>query len=624
MEGMVKAGRPWRLAGFLCAVVALSLGCARQTWKRDDVMTWEGCCKGADACLALLQEVHGPDTGERRLPPEQECAAWKLGPTGEDVVPQLIALLHNADRRVRGGAALALAAMEEKARQAVPALLDAYEREPGGMALHALSSLDDARAAPAIVRHLMESPTSTLEHLGPTLAPVLLVVLENPESSWEALVRVRYVLARRASTLTETFVPRLRTLLARELAEPTLLRPPGTSCPSAPAPGCEAIFDGCTPRAAYVASVLAAYERQGAKAAPEVLQALQRGDARLTPVALQALVAFENPVAVPEVLQQLAVPECRARALTSLASLGPVARPAATEPLLRLLATGEEGWERARAAEALGRVGDSAALKALRQAVYEPHSEVQAAAVRALGSYTFRAHAEELEPLFQQVLTTHASPVARSHARWALQALSGEEVQPASPSEPASVLPGRGPDWQRCQGPTSLHLHWEKPKAPSREGPCADVPGADFASVLEAMGEACLVGRDFGEFGGTLEVHEVGRVTVLEEPHANPLQAVRMHGTLVVVEGLAHLFGGDGLLVRVEASEGRWRATPWVELPGAPLAHGLDEAGNLVVGTTNQRLDEVVCGRAGASVPAHVLRVTVDGRLAPVEPDGRP
>nr|WP_249344434.1 HEAT repeat domain-containing protein [Corallococcus exiguus] len=364
---------------------------------------------------------------------------------------------------------------------------------------------------------------------------------------------------------------------------------------------------------------MAAYERQGATAAPEVLQARQRGDARLTPVALQALVAFENPVAVPEVLQQLAVPECRARALTSLASLGPVARPAATEPLLRLLATGEEGWERARAAEALGRVGDSTALKALRQAVYEPHSEVQAAAVRALGSSTFRAHAEELEPLFQQVLTTHASPVARSHARWALQALSGEEVRPASPSEPASVLPGRGPDWQMCQGPTSIHLHWEKPKAPSREGPCADVPGGDSASVLEAMGEACLVGRDDGEFGGTLEVHEAGRVTVLEEPHANPLQAVRMHGTLVVVEGLAHLFGGDGRLVRVEVSEGRWRATPWVELPGAPLAHGLDEAGNLVVGTTNQRLDEVVCGRAGASAPAHVLRVTVDGRLTPVE-----
>nr|WP_249344900.1 HEAT repeat domain-containing protein [Corallococcus exiguus] len=209
-------------------------------------MTWEGCCKGADACLALLQEVHGPGTGERRLPPEQECAAWKLGRAGEDVVPQLIALLHHADRRVRGGAALALAAMEEKARQAVPALLDAYEREPREMALHALSSLDDERAAPAIVRHLMESPTSTLEHLGPALAPVLLEVLENPESSWEALVRVRYVLARRASMLTESFVPRLRTLLARELAEPTLLRPPGTSCPSVPAPGCEAIFDGCT------------------------------------------------------------------------------------------------------------------------------------------------------------------------------------------------------------------------------------------------------------------------------------------------------------------------------------------------------------------------------------------
>ncbi|GEL75628.1 HEAT repeat domain-containing protein [Myxococcus virescens] len=624
MDGELKSGCPRWLAGLVSAVVALALGCARQTWKKEDVMTWEGCCKGADACLALLQEVHGPDTGEQWLSPEQSCAAWKLGREGEDVVPRLIPLLRHADRRVRGGAAQALAKMEEKATDALPALIEAYAREPGGMALHALASLDDERAAPAIVRYLLESPTSALAHLGPTLAPVLLDVLENPESSWEELVLVRHVLSRRASMYTETFVPRLRALLARELEEPTLRRSPGTACPSAPAPGCEAVFDACTPRAAYVASVLAAYGRQGAKAAPEALQALQRADVRLTPVALQALVAFGSPAAVPGVLEQLAVPECRARALASLVSLGDVARPVATEPLLRLLATGEEGWERARAAEALGRVGDAAALEALRQAVYAPHSEVQAAAVDALGSYAFHTHAEELVPLLQRVVTTHASPVARSHARLALEGLAEQEVRHAESIDCTCIIPGRSGGWTLCEGHTSLHLHWEKPKAPPRGSPCAAVPGGDSASVLEAMGEACLVGWDDGEFGGTLEVHEAGRVTVLEEPRANPLRVVRMHGALVVVEGLAHMYGGAGRLVRVDASEGRWRATPWVTLPGAPMAYALDDAGDLVVGTTNQRLDAVVCGRAGTFAPAHVVRVTGDGRLASVEPDGRP
>ncbi|GEL75617.1 HEAT repeat domain-containing protein [Myxococcus virescens] len=622
MEGGGKSGRHRWVAGLVCMVVALSLGCSRR-WKREDTRTWESCCEGADACLALLQELHGPDTGEKWLPPEQACAAWKLGQVGEDVVPHLILLLRHADRRVRGGAAQALANMEEKAKGALPALLRAYEREPGGMALHALSSLDDERAAPAIVRHLLESPTSTLEHLGPTLAPVLLDVLENPESSWEELVLVRYVLARRASAYTETSVPRLRTLLARELAEPTLRRPPGTSCPSAPVPSCEAIFDGCTPRAAYVASVLAAYARRGAEAAPEALQALQRADVRLTPVALQALVAFESPAAVPEVLHQLAVPECHARALTSLASLGDVARPAATVPLLWLLATGKEGWVRARAAEALGRVGDAAALEALRQAVDAPHSEVQAAAVYALGSYAFRAHAEELVPLLQRVVTTHASPVARSHARLALQGLAEQEVRHAESIDCARIIPGRSGGWTLREGHTSVQLHWGKPKAPPRGSPCAAVRGGDSASVLEAMGEACLVGWDDGEFGGALEVHEAGRVTVLEEPQANPLRVVRMHGALVVVEGLAHMYGGAGRLVRVDSSEGRWRATPWVTLPGAPMAYALDGGGDLVVGTTNQRLDAVVCGRAGTTAPAHVVRVTEGGRLVPVEPDGR-
>ncbi|WP_141619452.1 HEAT repeat domain-containing protein [Myxococcus sp. AB036A] len=625
MEGKVTSGRPRWLAGLVCVVVALSMGCSRP-WKREDTRTWEGCCEGTDACLALLQELQGPDTGEKWLPPEQACAAWKLGREGEDVVPRLVPLLRHSDRRVRGGAAQALAKMEGKATGAVPALIEAYEREPGGLVLHALASLDDERAAPAIVRHLLESPTSVLEHLGPTLAPVLLDVLANPESSWEALVLVRHVLTRRASMYTGTFVPRLRTLLARELEEPTLRRPPGTHCPSAPAPSCEAVFDACTPRAAYVASVLAAHARQGAKGEPEALQALQRADVRLTPVALQALVAFERPAAVPGVLEQLAVPECRARALASLVSLGGVARPAATEPLLQLLATGKEGWERARAAEALGRVGDAAALEPLRQAVYAPHSEVQAAAVYALGSYSFHAHAEELVPLFQQVVATHASPVARSHARLALEGLSGQEVQPAESIDCARLIPipGRSGEWTLREGHTSVQLHWDKPKALPPGSPCAAVPGGDSASVLEAMGEACLVGWDDGEFGGTLEVHEAGRVTVLEEPQANPLHVVRMHGALVVVEGLAHMFGGAGSLVRVEASEGRWRAIPWVTLPGAPMAYALDGAGDLVVGTTDQRLDAIVCGRVGAFTPAHVVRVTGDGRLAPIAPDTRP
>ncbi|CAM4535820.1 MULTISPECIES: HEAT repeat domain-containing protein [Myxococcus] len=622
MERELKSGRPRWLTGLVCVAVVLALGCSRP-WKREDSRTWEGCCQGADACLALLQELHGPDTGEKWLPPEQACAAWKLGREGEGVVPRLIPLLRHPERRVRGGAAQALANMGEKATGALPALIEAYEREPGGLALHALSSLDDERAAPAIVRHLLESPTSALEHLGPTLAPVLFDALENPESSWEALVLVRHVLSRRASMHTETFVPRLRTLLARELEESTLRRPPGTSCPSAPAPGCEAVFDACTPRAAYVASVLAAHAREGAKGEPEALQALQRADVRLTPVALQALVAFRSPAAVPGVLEQLAVPECRARALASLVSLGDVARPAATEPLLRLLATGKEGWERARAAEALGRVGDAAAFEALRQAVDAPHSEVQAAAVDALGSYAFREHAEELGPLLQRVGTTHASPVARSHARLAMQGLAEQEVQHAESIDCARIIPGRSGGWTLNEGHTSVQLHWDKPKAPPQGSPCAAVPGGDSASVLEAMGEACLVGWDDGEFGGTLEVHEAGRVTVLEEPRANPLVVVRMHDALVVVEGLAHMYFGAGRLVRVDASEGRWRATPWVTLPGAPMAYALDEAGDLVVGTTDQRLDAFVCGRAGTFAPAHVVRVTRDGRLAPVEPDGR-
>ncbi|ADO70287.1 uncharacterized protein STAUR_2483 [Stigmatella aurantiaca DW4/3-1] len=108
----------------------------------------------------------------------------------------------------------------------------------------------------------------------------------------------------------------------------------------------------------------------------------------------------------------------------------------------------------------------------------------------------------------------------------------------------------------------------------------------------------------------------------MEEPQANPLQAVRMHGTLVVVESLAHLWrcGASGACRSVRG------AVACQAVGGTPRrAAGTraGEAGNLVVGTTNQRLDEVVRGRVGAFAHAHVLRVTGDGRVAPFESDGR-
>ncbi|RJS15746.1 hypothetical protein DRW03_32165 [Corallococcus sp. H22C18031201] len=100
-----------------------------------------------------------------------------------DVVSRLIPLLRHSYRRIRGAAAYALAAMGRKARMVVPALLDAHERDANGMALAALSFLDGARADPAIRRLVIASRMSALERLGPTLVPVLMEVLENPESS---------------------------------------------------------------------------------------------------------------------------------------------------------------------------------------------------------------------------------------------------------------------------------------------------------------------------------------------------------------------------------------------------------------------------------------------------------
>lgn len=632
------------LTVLLSLVLVAGSGCSRA--RRGERTDWEHCCEGLEACLALLQNVSGPDPGQvmplRWLPEEQRCAAENLGREKERAVPSLVPLLDHPDSRVRGGAAYALGQLSPIPPAVVSALLPAAEREPGGYAMAALGRADDVRALPLLRRHLEQIPYPVLADLRLNVLPVLLEVLEDASSSQERLMRVSAAMADKRATEPE-WLPRLRALLRRELDEPTLRRPPDASCPVPPVQGCQVVFDGCTPRAAHIAWALSNVlinRRKSVQAEDlvELREAVQRGDPRLTPIALAALVTAYDTAAVGPLLKELEVPACRSDALLALGSLGWVdskAREEMAPPLLALLDSDAEPWVRASALHGLRDLDDESAWGPLRRALESNHSEIQEAALRALGEGLEKRHEGELVPILERIARTTRSPSLWDLAPRMLAAHRPppkEEprgagvavVEGRSPEEPGGWMPctpakTRGEDLEVTVGSETVRIRPAEDGLPTvGQGACEGHPDSLHADLLEPVGSACFVGHGRGEFGGSLWISEKGRM--LRVPGiANPKAIVSPHGSLVVVDNLWHL-GTNGSLMWIEPSgpEG-WSPTQWLQLPSVALGYGYTRSGDLVVVTMGRSLDDSKHCEASGGFWGYVLRVTPDGQLVNVE-----
>ena len=94
-----------------------------------------------------------------------------------------------------------------------------------------------------------------------------------------------------------------------------------------------------------------------------------------------------------------------------------------------------------------------------------------------------------------------------------------------------------------------------------------------------------LLGGNRGEFGGELVLSDgVVAQTLL---HENVVSIVRLRSDIIVVTGLAHLSESGGALYRVtHDASGRYVASLWKILPGAPLDVAMTTAGDLLVPCT--------------------------------------
>ena len=94
-----------------------------------------------------------------------------------------------------------------------------------------------------------------------------------------------------------------------------------------------------------------------------------------------------------------------------------------------------------------------------------------------------------------------------------------------------------------------------------------------------------LVGSDRGEWGGELMyIPAAGTPSTLLKTNVQNIDFLGEE--IVVVTGLAHLFGNSGMIFAVKsAGSGRWHVEPWIALPGAPTSSWLVETGELLVNT---------------------------------------
>ena len=109
--------------------------------------------------------------------------------------------------------------------------------------------------------------------------------------------------------------------------------------------------------------------------------------------------------------------------------------------------------------------------------------------------------------------------------------------------------------------------------------PPADVHGRE---IVVEVANGWLVARDAGEWGG--DALAVGRSGVVERIiEGNVFGFARVGDSLFALTGLAHLGSDYGTVHELSFRDGRWRATPLVALPGAPMGFNVIDGHILVV-----------------------------------------
>ncbi len=302
--------------------------------------------------------------------------------------------------------------------------------------------------------------------------------------------------------------------------------------------------------------------------------------------------------------------------LRDIAALGDRGRSAAPdiEPLLKHV----NPDLREMAAVALGHVGDEKNIPALLVALDDPTDvRLNLQAAEALG----RMRALSAKPSLERAAKTHWHPWVRDAAKSALlwiprprlkgapdrRTLFGferrREIDCESPVAEYVELPVRLKSSER-RGPGQLARLQYTATAISYGPPEGTAPNADgVVAVTESTmvrhekavtrtpqvalrtGDGWLAGSDRGEWGGELMwLGDDGKRYRIFDGNIQDIH--RLGNRYVAVSGIAHMSTNAGALLDLSMNDhGRWHATSWRVLPGAPRSSGVTKQGELLVNT---------------------------------------
>ena len=295
----------------------------------------------------------------------------------------------------------------------------------------------------------------------------------------------------------------------------------------------------------------------------------------------------------PAVVELLSHPDIEIRLGATLA-LGFIEYGNAVPDLESMLDDPQDVRTSWAAAESLGRIGDKAALDALR-VVQSSHwfPAVREAAGRAIAKIGeaddlkvrarpnhfalefFRYQNFEIEACQIVALKAAQNDKTRRVSR------DGPERLKAKLAYESQVMSVRAADAdeQRKEDPNAI-IRIHPGNAVEEVEPIVQVP--DVALKVDS---GWLVGSSRGEFGGELmHISSEGHASLVLDANVEGLHS--FGSAIVATTGLAHLVSNYGRVYRLEdRSDGAWKANPWVVLPGAPRSSWIVETGELLINT---------------------------------------
>lgn len=295
----------------------------------------------------------------------------------------------------------------------------------------------------------------------------------------------------------------------------------------------------------------------------------------------------------PAVVELLSHPDSDTRLGAALA-LGFIEYGDAVPNLESMLDDGKDVRVNWAAAESLGRIGDEAALDALR-VVQNGHwyPPVRAAAGNAIarieetdspnvaaGTDRFITEFYRYENFGHEACRRVALNPAQNDRTRKVSRDGPEHLrtQLAYDSEVVTILAADA-DEQRKEDPNGI-IRIHPGNAVEEVERIVQVP--DVALKVDS---GWLAGSSRGEFGGELmHISSGGQASRVLEANVEGIYV--LGSTIVATTGLAHLSSNHGRVYRLDTeSDGAWKASVWAVLPGAPRSSWIAATGELVIDT---------------------------------------